>query len=127
MFGCSRAATAWASTRNRRRNAPSSATAGGSTLTATRRRRLTSSAAKTAADAPVPIGATSRYRPPKTRPTWSAKCDVATAREATGRDRPDRGDPRRYRQNGDAVYTTPTVLSDNPAPAPNDRTKRPPA
>ena len=63
MLGWFRAAAACASARKRRRNASSSARAACRTFTATRRRRRTSSARKTWADAPVPTGAMSRYRP----------------------------------------------------------------
>src|SRR5687767_5793549 len=71
MCGWLRAAAACASARNRRRKPSSSARPAWSSLTATRRRSRVSSARKTSADAPAPIGATSRYRPDSTRPTWS--------------------------------------------------------
>ena len=54
------AAAARASARKRRRNSASSARASWSIFTATRRRSRTSSARYTWADAPMPIGATSR-------------------------------------------------------------------
>src|ERR671916_2457617 len=72
MCGWFSAAAARASARKRRRNASSSARAGCRIFTATRRRRRTSSARNTWADAPVPMGARRRYRPPRTRPRWSA-------------------------------------------------------
>src|SRR5438552_478548 len=77
MLGWFSAAAAWASARNRRRNDSSWARAAWSTLTATRRRSLRSSPRKTCADAPEPIGASRRYRPPSIRPTWSTMRDVA--------------------------------------------------
>src|SRR4029077_8292175 len=49
------------------------------------RRRGTSSARNTAADAPVPMGASRRYRPPRTRPTRSAPRVEATDRGYAGR------------------------------------------
>src|SRR5947209_8963012 len=70
-FGWLSAAAARASARKRRRNASSDASAGCSTLTATLRSSVVSSARKTCADAPLPMGATSRYRPPSRRPVWS--------------------------------------------------------
>ena len=73
------AAAAWASARNRRRKASSSDSPSWRILTATRRRRVTSSARYTVADAPVPMGASSRYRSERTCPTRSVKRDNAMA------------------------------------------------
>ena len=76
-FGWLRPAATCASERKRRKKPSSSARAGCRSLTATRRRSVMSSARKTCADAPVPIGASRRYRPPRTRPTRSAPRVVA--------------------------------------------------
>src|SRR5687767_1339888 len=78
MLGWLRAAAACASARKRRRNVSSSASAACSSFTATRRRSRTSSARYTWADAPVPRGAMSRYRPLSTRPIWSVRRDMTT-------------------------------------------------